>query len=60
MDKILESKKVQDPVYMYCTGGIRCEKASVYLKAKGHENVFQLQVSTDIILDIICFLLSLT
>ena len=29
--------------YMYCTGGIRCEKASVYLKAKGFENVFQLQ-----------------
>jgi UPF0176 protein len=29
--------------YMYCTGGIRCEKASVYLKAKGLDNVFQLQ-----------------
>jgi hypothetical protein len=29
---------------MYCTGGIRCEKASVYLKAKGFQNVFQLQV----------------
>jgi UPF0176 protein len=29
--------------YMYCTGGIRCEKASVYLKAKGFDNVFQLQ-----------------
>jgi len=29
--------------YMYCTGGIRCEKASVYLKAKGLKNVFQLQ-----------------
>ena len=29
--------------YMYCTGGIRCEKASAYLKAKGFDNVFQLQ-----------------
>lgn len=29
--------------YMYCTGGIRCEKASAYLKSKGHCNVYQLQ-----------------
>jgi predicted sulfurtransferase len=28
---------------MYCTGGIRCEKASAYLKHLGIENVFQLQ-----------------
>ena len=28
---------------MYCTGGIRCEKASAYLKHKGIENVFQLE-----------------
>eukprot|EP00605_Chrysophyceae_sp_TOSAG23-4_P000948 GSChrysophyteH1.ASY1.ANO1.1048.1 assembled CDS len=28
---------------MYCTGGIRCEKASAYLKAKGVGNVYQLQ-----------------
>ncbi|MBK9109898.1 MAG: rhodanese-related sulfurtransferase [Saprospiraceae bacterium] len=27
---------------MYCTGGIRCEKASAYLKYKGYKNVFQL------------------
>lgn len=27
---------------MYCTGGIRCEKASAYLKYKGFKNVFQL------------------
>lgn len=33
----------QKPIYMYCTGGIRCEKASAYLVAKGYENVFQLQ-----------------
>ncbi len=28
---------------MYCTGGIRCEKASAYLKHKGIDNVFQLE-----------------
>lgn len=28
---------------MYCTGGIRCEKASAYLKSQGFENVYQLQ-----------------
>ena len=28
---------------MFCTGGIRCEKATSYLKAKGFENVFHLK-----------------
>jgi len=28
---------------MFCTGGIRCEKASVFLKKKGFENVYQLK-----------------
>ena len=28
---------------MYCTGGIRCEKASSYLKEKGFKNVFHLK-----------------
>lgn len=27
---------------MYCTGGIRCEKASAWMKYKGFKNVFQL------------------
>lgn len=27
---------------MYCTGGIRCEKASAWMKHKGFRNVFQL------------------
>jgi UPF0176 protein len=27
---------------MYCTGGIRCEKASAWMKYKGYKNVFQL------------------
>ncbi len=29
-------------VLMYCTGGIRCEKASALFRSKGFENVFQL------------------
>jgi UPF0176 protein len=28
---------------MYCTGGIRCEKASAWMKFKGFTNVFQLE-----------------
>ena len=34
----LKNKKV----LMYCTGGIRCEKASALLRSRGFENVFQL------------------
>lgn len=30
-------------IVMYCTGGIRCEKASAYLKYKGFEKVYQLE-----------------
>ncbi|ETI48644.1 hypothetical protein F441_07355 [Phytophthora nicotianae CJ01A1] len=33
----------KDKVLMYCTGGIRCEKASAYLKHLGLENVYQLE-----------------
>ena len=36
----LDKKK---PVAMFCTGGIRCEKASSYLNHKGFKNVFQLK-----------------
>ena len=32
----------QKKVLMYCTGGIRCEKASALLRTRGFENVFQL------------------
>ena len=28
---------------MFCTGGIRCEKASAYMKKEGYKNVFQLK-----------------
>ena len=30
-------------IAMFCTGGVRCEKASNYLKRKGFNNVFQLK-----------------
>lgn len=30
-------------IIMYCTGGIRCEKASAYLLHKGFQNVFHLE-----------------
>ena len=31
------------PVLMYCTGGIRCEKASAYLRHKGFKEVYHLE-----------------
>ncbi len=30
-------------VAMYCTGGIRCEKSTAYLKGQGFDNVYHLQ-----------------
>ena len=41
--KYLKKINKAKPVAMFCTGGIRCEKASVYLKNKGFKNVFQLK-----------------
>eukprot|EP00505_MAST-04D_sp_SCG-Rhode-Island_P000134 Stramenopile-MAST_4_protein_134 len=35
----LKGKKV----LMYCTGGVRCERASAFLRGKGIEDVYQLQ-----------------
>ena len=34
--------KEDDPVILYCTGGIRCEKASAFLKHNGFKDVSQL------------------
>jgi UPF0176 protein len=39
----LNNLNKKKPVAMFCTGGIRCEKASVYLNQKGFKNVFQLK-----------------
>ncbi|MBK7957410.1 MAG: rhodanese-related sulfurtransferase [Bacteroidetes bacterium] len=38
----LKDKK-DHPIVMYCTGGIRCEKASAYMKHHGFDNVYQLE-----------------
>jgi UPF0176 protein len=35
--------KEQKNIIMYCTGGIRCEKASAYMLHKGFSNVFHLE-----------------
>ncbi len=41
--KYLKRLKKQQPIAIFCTGGIRCEKASVFLKKKGFENIYQLK-----------------
>tara|TARA_B100001287_G_scaffold62496_2_gene50591 strand:- start:13639 stop:14655 length:1017 start_codon:yes stop_codon:yes gene_type:complete len=38
----LKDHKEDKNLLMYCTGGIRCEKASAYFKHRGFKNVFQL------------------
>ena len=38
----LKDHKEDKKLLMYCTGGIRCEKASAYFKHKGFKNVYQL------------------
>ncbi|WP_346883785.1 rhodanese-related sulfurtransferase [uncultured Algibacter sp.] len=39
----LKNHKEDKNLVMYCTGGIRCEKASAYFKHKGFKNVYQLE-----------------
>jgi len=41
--KYLKKLNKEKPIAMFCTGGIRCEKASVFLKKKGFKNVYQLK-----------------
>ncbi len=41
--KYLNKLNKKKTIAMFCTGGIRCEKASVYLKKKGFKNVYQLK-----------------
>ena len=38
-ENFFKNKKIA----MYCTGGIRCEKASSFLISKGYKNIFQLE-----------------
>ena len=42
VDNIL-SKNKKKKIAMYCTGGIRCEKASSYMISKGFKNLYQLK-----------------
>jgi UPF0176 protein len=41
VESMLSEKKDKN-IIMYCTGGIRCEKASAWMKHRGFKNVFQL------------------
>ena len=41
--KYLKKLNKKKPIAMFCTGGIRCEKASVFLEKKGFKNVYQLK-----------------
>ena len=38
-DSLLSNKKIA----MFCTGGIRCEKSTAYLKEKGYKEVYHLE-----------------
>lgn len=40
--EMMQDKKDQN-IIMYCTGGIRCEKASAYMLHNGFKNVFHLE-----------------
>ena len=43
VEKRYSKYKKNKNIVLYCTGGIRCEKASAFLKHKGYNNVFQLE-----------------
>jgi len=43
IEKDLSAHKEDKKLVMYCTGGIRCEKASAYYRHKGFKNVYQLE-----------------
>jgi len=43
IEEDLKDHKEDKNLVMYCTGGIRCEKASAYFKHKGFKKVYQLE-----------------
>ena len=43
IEEDLKDHKEDKKLVMYCTGGIRCEKASAYYKHKGFQQVYQLE-----------------
>jgi UPF0176 protein len=42
VDKLPDEMK-SAPLVMFCTGGIRCEKAGPYMQQQGFQNIFQLE-----------------
>ncbi len=38
----LPEEMKEQPVVMFCTGGIRCEKAGPFMEKEGYKNIFQL------------------
>jgi len=42
LDTLLENKESTN-IAMFCTGGIRCEKATSLLKKKGYKNIYHLK-----------------
>lgn len=42
LGKLKDSEKPKN-IAMFCTGGIRCEKATAYLVGKGFDNIFHLE-----------------
>ena len=43
IEEDIKEHKEDKKLVMYCTGGIRCEKASAYYKHRGFKNVYQLE-----------------
>lgn len=41
--KVLPPAEANKPIVIYCTGGIRCEKAGLWMEQSGYENVYQLK-----------------
>lgn len=42
LPKAVQQVKKDKPIVMFCTGGIRCEKAALYMQQEGYETVYQL------------------
>jgi UPF0176 protein len=40
--RALPEEMKQQPIVMFCTGGIRCEKAGPFMEREGFENIYQL------------------
>ena len=42
LDEELSEDEKHKPIAMFCTGGVRCEKSTAYLKERGFEQVYHL------------------